>query len=203
VQSMDPAKVYGLAQVLADVAKTRQVIVFTHDDRLPNAVRHLQLDARILIVSRRSDSHVEVTGHKHGDPAKRYLDDARAITNDKDLDPKVRGRIVCHQIRGALEVTSHDLIRARDFRDGVPIAETEERISEATSLGKTLALALLGDMDRQGELQAALNKVDPAAYQVFNAANKGVHGGDVGPLTALLDRAERVVEKLATRAVGR
>src|SRR5690606_874138 len=43
VQSMDPAKVYGLAKVLDQVAKDRQVIVFTHDDRLPAAVRHLQL----------------------------------------------------------------------------------------------------------------------------------------------------------------
>ena len=34
VQSMDPARVEGLARVLADTAKTRQVVVFTHDDRL-------------------------------------------------------------------------------------------------------------------------------------------------------------------------
>ena len=42
VQSMDPARVDGLARVLADVAKTRQVVVFTHDDRLPEAVRRLE-----------------------------------------------------------------------------------------------------------------------------------------------------------------
>jgi hypothetical protein len=39
VQAMDPSKVDGLAQVLAGVAAERQVIVFTHDDRLPDAVR--------------------------------------------------------------------------------------------------------------------------------------------------------------------
>lgn len=39
VQSMDPARVEGLARVLADAARTRQVIVFTHDDRLWEAVR--------------------------------------------------------------------------------------------------------------------------------------------------------------------
>ncbi len=51
VQSMDPAKVDGLARVLEDAAKTRQVVVFTHDDRLPEAVRRLGIDARILEVS--------------------------------------------------------------------------------------------------------------------------------------------------------
>ena len=37
VQAMDPAKVEGLARVLEDVARSRQVLVFTHDDRLPEA----------------------------------------------------------------------------------------------------------------------------------------------------------------------
>ncbi|QOC92165.1 hypothetical protein [Micromonospora craniellae] len=54
VQSMDPTKVYGLAKVLHQVAQHRQIVVFTHDDRLPAAVRHLQLDARVRIVSLRS-----------------------------------------------------------------------------------------------------------------------------------------------------
>ncbi len=49
---MDPAKVDGLAHVL-EVAKARQVIVFTHDDRLPEAARRLRLDARVLEVTRR------------------------------------------------------------------------------------------------------------------------------------------------------
>ena len=47
VQSMDPAKVEGLARLLARVGRTRQVVVFTHDDRLPEAIRRLQLPATI------------------------------------------------------------------------------------------------------------------------------------------------------------
>lgn len=35
IQAMDPARVDGLAKVFADVAKDRQLLVFTHDDRLP------------------------------------------------------------------------------------------------------------------------------------------------------------------------
>ena len=41
VQAMDPTKVEGLAAVLADLARTRQVIVFSHDDRLAHAARRL------------------------------------------------------------------------------------------------------------------------------------------------------------------
>ena len=46
VQSMDPARVEGLARALAETAKTRQVVVFTHDDRLPEAVRRLGIPAQ-------------------------------------------------------------------------------------------------------------------------------------------------------------
>lgn len=51
---MDPARVEGLAKVLADTARTRQVIVFTHDDRLPEAVRRLGIPATVLSVTRRA-----------------------------------------------------------------------------------------------------------------------------------------------------
>jgi ABC-type Mn2+/Zn2+ transport system ATPase subunit len=47
VQSMDPSKVDGLARVLAALAEKRQVVVFTHDTRLPDAVRRLEIEAMI------------------------------------------------------------------------------------------------------------------------------------------------------------
>ena len=53
VQAMDPANVDGLARVLSSVARSRQVVVFTHDDRLPAALRQLQLAATVLAVTRR------------------------------------------------------------------------------------------------------------------------------------------------------
>ena len=77
VQAMDPAKVDGLARVLSSVAATRQVVVFTHDDRLPAALRQLQLPARVLAVTRRERSLVTV--RPVTDPVKRYLEDARAM----------------------------------------------------------------------------------------------------------------------------
>jgi len=76
VQSMDPAKVDGLARVLSQIARSRQVIVFTHDDRLAEAVRRLQIPATMWKVARRENSAVELK--KNDDPVLCYLDDARA-----------------------------------------------------------------------------------------------------------------------------
>lgn len=48
VQALDSHKVDGLARVLANVAKTRQVIVLSHDPRLLEATRRLQIDASVF-----------------------------------------------------------------------------------------------------------------------------------------------------------
>ncbi|MDQ4145717.1 MAG: AAA family ATPase, partial [Actinomycetota bacterium] len=60
VQSMDPARVDGLARVLEEAAIDRQVVVFTHDDRLAESVRRLGVPARVLEVTRAPGSAVEV-----------------------------------------------------------------------------------------------------------------------------------------------
>src|SRR5690606_22051356 len=77
VQAMDPGKVDGLATVLVEAARTHQVVVFTHDDRLPEALRRLQLPATIVEVVRRENSEVELRQVR--DPVRLYLDDARAV----------------------------------------------------------------------------------------------------------------------------
>src|SRR5205814_5087964 len=48
VQAMDPAKVEGLARMLADAATQRQVVVLTHDTRLADAVRVLDIKATVI-----------------------------------------------------------------------------------------------------------------------------------------------------------
>ncbi len=58
VQAMDASTVEGLARVLQQAAATRQIVVFTHDDRLPEAIRRLRLEAEIVRVQRRRRSNV-------------------------------------------------------------------------------------------------------------------------------------------------
>lgn len=77
VQAMDPSKVDGLARQLAKAAETRQVIVLTHDDRLPEAVRRLGIDARVLEVVRGTKSGVRI--ETSIDPTERRL--KNAMTN--------------------------------------------------------------------------------------------------------------------------
>jgi hypothetical protein len=59
VQAMDPAKVDGLVALLSEIAQTRQVIVFSHDDRLPAALRRVNASARIYEVVRGPNSGSE------------------------------------------------------------------------------------------------------------------------------------------------
>ncbi len=41
-----PAKIDGFLDVLVELSKTRQVIVFSHDDRLPAAIRARSIPPR-------------------------------------------------------------------------------------------------------------------------------------------------------------
>lgn len=89
VQAMDPANVDGLVTVLSRIAKDRQVVVFSHDDRLADAVRRAAVDATILEVAREAGSKVVVNDNL--DPASRYLRDAFAMVMDDGLpDPTLR-----------------------------------------------------------------------------------------------------------------
>ena len=91
VQSMDPARVDGLARVLEETGKERQVLVFTHDDRLPEAVRRLGIAATVIEVTRGENSLVEARPAL--DPVSRYIEDARTIVKDR-LPADVASRVV-------------------------------------------------------------------------------------------------------------
>ena len=60
IQAMDPAKIDGFVQVLAEIAQTHQVIVFSHDDRLASVIRETGVDARLVEVVRETGSKVTV-----------------------------------------------------------------------------------------------------------------------------------------------
>jgi DNA repair exonuclease SbcCD ATPase subunit len=58
VQSMDLSRVDGLARILQAAGKDRQVLVFTHDDRLPESIRRLDIAATVIEVTRGEGSIV-------------------------------------------------------------------------------------------------------------------------------------------------
>lgn len=196
VQSMDPAKVDGLARVLEDAAATRQVVVFTHDDRLPEAVRRLGIEATILEVSRRERSEVDVRPALT--PIERHIQDARSLVRTEDLPPDVAARVVPGFCRLAIEAGCVEAVRRRRIGRGEPHAEVEDALRSVTRLTGYAALALFDDPDRGGDVLARINTAyGRGKADAFQAANKGSHGGFTGDLDGLVRDSAVLARELA------
>lgn len=174
VQSMDPAKVDGLAKVLHVLAETRQVIVFTHDTRLPQALKYQRLPVTVLEITRRERSVVQV---RHADdPVKQALNDARAFARTRNLPPGVATRVLPGLCRTALEAAFLEPARRRLLGSGLEHAEIERRIGKAHKLVELAALALYGDAARQGEvLDDVARSYGAGARTLIEWCNKGSH----------------------------
>lgn len=199
VQSMDPAKVDGLARVLEDAANTRQVIVFTHDDRLPEAVRRLGIDARIIEVSRREGSEVELRPALT--PIERHIQDARSLARTDDLPSDVAARVVPGFCRLAIEAGCVEAVRRRRIGRGEPHAEVEDALRAVTRLTGYAALAIFDDPTRGGDVLTRINSdYGRSKADAFQAANKGSHGGFTGDLEALVRESAILARELASAA---
>jgi hypothetical protein len=157
---MDPARVDGLARVLESASRDRQVVVFTHDDRLPEAVRRLDIAADVLEVTRREGSIVEV--RRSLDPVGRYLEDALAVAATAGLPSSAAAlassaaHVVPGLCRLALEAVCMEVVRRRRLTRGEAHAEVERTLSEAGHLTRLAALALYDDVERGGDVLARL-----------------------------------------------
>lgn len=194
VHTMDPAKVDGLAQVLDDLAQTRQVIVFTHDNRLREAVRRLQIEATIWEVLRREGSVVEL--RKNLDPVARYLDDANALAKTDELTDEVRRPVVAGFCRAAIEAACHERIRRERISRGERHSAVEDLIDGAQTLTQTVALALFDDQRAGGRVLPALNAIGGWAANVLRACQDNVHGAASGSLKSLVDDTTSLVKEL-------
>jgi hypothetical protein len=193
VQSMDPARVEGLARTLADAARTRQVIVFTHDDRLPEAVRRLGLPASIVGVTRRARSVVEVRAIS--DPVRSLFDDARAVALTEDLPKRVAARVVPGFCRTSIEAACMEKVRRRRLAKGEPHEQVEELL--LPTRGRTRCLALFDDEKRTEDVLPRLKKFGSWAVDVFNRCKAGAHTSHDGDLKEMIDAAHRLALKIA------
>ncbi len=196
VQSMDPSRIDGLACVLRDAAKTRQVIVFTHDDRLAESVRRQGIEAAVLEVTRREKSVVDVrTGL---DPIRRYIEDASAVALTRDLPDDARRRVVPGLCRGALEAAATRVLRRRWLGDGVSREDVEHRLEDAEKVMQKLALLLFQDAARSGEVLTRLSREKKEYADVARAVDKGAHGvsSDMEP-KEMVNATERLALWLA------
>jgi recombinational DNA repair ATPase RecF len=156
VQSMDPARVDGLARVLESASADRQVVVFTHDDRLPEAVRRLDIAAEIVEVTRREASVVEL--RRALEPVGRYLEDALEVAGTADLPSSAAARVVPGLCRLGLEAACMEVVRRRRLGRGEPHAEVERALGDAGRLTRLAALALFDDAERSGDVHARLKR---------------------------------------------
>jgi recombinational DNA repair ATPase RecF len=195
VQAMDPAKVDGLARVLEKAASDRQVIVFTHDNRLAQAVRHLRLAATVLEVTRRAGSVVEV--RECLDPVHQALRDAGALAADRSVPPRVAERVVPGLCRTAVEAALTEAVWRRQLRDGRGHADVEALLEEAgVRLTPLAALALTGDSGRGGDVLPRLNSWGRSFGDTYKALNPGAHGAHTGDLHLLIHDTRALVDKI-------
>lgn len=196
VQAMDPAKVDGFARVMHTYSSHRQVVVFTHDDRLPEAVRRLDIPATVLEVTRQAGSVVEV---RHtGDPADRAIDDALALAADDSVPHKVAAQIVPGLCRIAIEAALTAAIRRQQLRKGMRHAEVEVGLEKAQRLTDRAALALFEDSTKGGHVLSRLNGWDRRCADTYQALNKGAHTGHPGELRDLIANTKFFVKEVRT-----
>ncbi len=196
VQAMDPAKVDGLARVLEQVAADRQVIVFTHDNRLATAVRDLRINATILEVTRRPGSVVQVRTSL--DPVSQSLADAIAVNSDNKAPAEVARRVVPGLCRSAVEAALTQAIWRQQLRSGRTRQDIEADLDVARRRLMTLAsLALFGDLDQGHKVMARFNSEGPAFADTLRAVNKGAHEPHAGDLARLIAESRKLAAKIA------
>jgi energy-coupling factor transporter ATP-binding protein EcfA2 len=195
VQSMDPAKVDGLARVLSRAAADRQVVVFTHDERLPEAVRRLAIDARVIAVKRRAQSKVELVAGRP--PSDRYIGEALALAKTDGLTAEVGMRVIPGFCRGALEAACAARLRKLRIEAGVAHADVEEELEGMTSLGKWLATAFELKDSQGREVDDRLRAIDGEdAVRSVRTIKRGSHElASFDPMT-LIETTKRIVRAI-------
>jgi ABC-type hemin transport system ATPase subunit len=196
IQAMDPSKIDGFLDVLTALARDRQVIVLTHDNRLPAAIRSSRAPARIVEVTRAVNSVISVVDSTR--PATRLLDDAFAIAVDEAVPEDIKRAAIPALCREALEAAAWDVYSSKAFADGQLREELAAAWEGATKTTKRLALALAGNADDP----AAVDKWKAggrARRDTLSVVNKGIHQG-VSDYKAAVNDARLAVGDLARGA---
>lgn len=197
VQAMDTARVDGLARVLAKVGESRQVIVFTHDDRLPDAFRRLGLLHQPLRVVRQAQSTVVVSSGNG--PVEQCLSDATAVARVSGIEG-LAGRVVPGFCRLALEAACAEGLRRRWLLAGHTHDEVEDRLDD-TGLAQLIAYVFFDDPERKGDVPARLRRLEiAAAAEIVRDCQSGSHDGFPGDAMELIRRTRKLCDEL--RRIG-
>jgi hypothetical protein len=174
------------------------VIVFTHDDRLPESARRLGIPATVLNVTRRKKSSVDV--RETMDPVFGYIDDARALAKTGELPSSVIARVVPGFCRAAVEAACMEAVRIRRLGRGEPHEAVEALLLTNTKMHPLMALALFDDEAKTGDVLARLNKFGKWAGDAFMACKEGAHEAHAGDLDALIAASHQLAAKVRALA---
>jgi hypothetical protein len=197
VQSMDPAKVNGLAQVLDELGKDRQVVVFTHDTRLQRAFTSQELPVTVLEVERGDSSKVKVKPVT--DPVQQALDDARALASTKNLPAAARTHVLPSLCRIALENAFIEAAWIRHHRTGGSEHELQAAVMSADKLMKVAALAMFGNAERTGDVYQELrNLCGSRAVELLKQCQAGAHaaGATIPDPHRFVDEIEAIAQTI-------
>ncbi|MCP4803770.1 MAG: AAA family ATPase [Proteobacteria bacterium] len=185
VQAMDPHKVDGLAKLLHELARDRQIIVFSHDYRLGEALRRLNLKANLVSVQRREQA--EVVFQSTGTPVETYLDEVQLAMSEGRVSDEVTRQVVPGLLRMALEAHFSDHVRRREL-------ETRSHAEVNELLGNTKGLVALAALAVGGEPELAdwlPNGTDGLLAELAT----GAHEGTQRKLTTLVRHSTWLLER--------
>ncbi|OEJ21560.1 hypothetical protein AS594_39180 [Streptomyces agglomeratus] len=174
VQSMDPTKVHGLAQVLHEIGRHRQIVVFTHDPRLQKAFTDQELPVTVFQVTRGERSRVKVD--RIDDPVAQAIGDARAIAATRGLPPETYSHVLPGLCRIALENAFLEAAWIRHHRTGGSEHDLQAAIDSAERFHEVAAFALFGDVERGSDVREEVRRrYGSPACSLIQQCQKGAH----------------------------
>lgn len=195
VQAMDPSKVDGLLKVLSTLAEKRQVVVFSHDDRLASAARRGGAEATILEVTRDEGSVVSV--RETLDPADRYLQDARAMARDDKLPDDTKRRLLPGMLRLAVEARARDRYFSVALGSGVKPHDAEAAWDAALTTRSRVALAIFDDGHKDMRIWQGRGMHRGPALGVCAS---GFHEGMTGDVDGACYNVQKLIRDIADGA---
>ena len=220
VQAMDEDAVDGLAEVLRYAAEELQVIVFTHDKRLIEALRNQDIDHTLINVTRGDRSRVECEPVYN--PVTQRLFDARreegrqrgqgrlSLTHIQDVTDHCRRAIEAACMRARRQVLLSEGNSGVEIKNAMDNALAGRDI---TTRG-LVALAIFGDFDRHGDVRDHVAEDDDKWGEWVDATlrrvNKAVHAKTAraarealdSDLRTLIDDVERLTQKIEENCSG-
>ena len=193
VQAMDPAKVDGLARVLAEVATTARSSSSptTTGSPMPCAGwRRRRRSGRSSAVNAPPLRCAAATTRQPL-PRRRSCDGA-----DGGLPPDIRSELVASCCRSAVEAACHAKIRAVRLAAGHTHAEVEAALSAATTTSDKVTFAVFDDPGRGSDLLGRIKAAGPEAVDAFKSARRAPTTGLTGDLRPFVRDVEKLAEWL-------